>query len=344
MVACAPMTDTSVTGPAPIPPPQHRLPYTVEPRRYALRLAPDLEAATFSGEVHIEVLVHEAVDEHRPPRSRADHRQRPRWSLPAATPQPADRRARRGDRTTRPRPGGTARPGPGGRSRIAFSGVLNDKLHGFYRSTFTDDDGVTHTIATTQFEATDARRAFPCFDEPDRKAVFARHPRRARRSRRPTPTAPWSRTLAAARRRPTGPLRRHHGRCPPTSWPSSSGPRGHRPGRRRRHPGPHRPRAGQGRPDRVRPRGCRPRPALLHRLVRHRLPGREARPRRHPRLRLRGHGEPGVRDLPRGRAPGRPRTGRRASSSSGSPTSSPTRSPTCGSGTSSPCSGGTASG
>ncbi len=53
-----------------------------------------------------------------------------------------------------------------------FTGILNDKLHGFYRSTFTDDDGVDQVIATTQFEATDARRAFPCWDEPDFKAVF----------------------------------------------------------------------------------------------------------------------------------------------------------------------------
>ncbi len=54
-----------------------------------------------------------------------------------------------------------------------FTGILNDKLHGFYRSTFTDTDGVEQAIATTQFEATDARRAFPCWDEPDFKAVFA---------------------------------------------------------------------------------------------------------------------------------------------------------------------------
>ena len=44
---------------------------------------------------------------------------------------------------------------------------------GFYRSTFTDDDGDEHVIATTQIEPTDARRAFPCWDEPDLKAVFA---------------------------------------------------------------------------------------------------------------------------------------------------------------------------
>jgi puromycin-sensitive aminopeptidase len=55
---------------------------------------------------------------------------------------------------------------------LDFAGILNDQLHGFYRSTFTDVEGNPQVIATTQFEATDARRAFPCFDEPDMKASF----------------------------------------------------------------------------------------------------------------------------------------------------------------------------
>ena len=55
---------------------------------------------------------------------------------------------------------------------LEFNGVLNDKLVGFYRSTFTDIDGNEQVIATTQFESTDARRAFPCWDEPAFKAVF----------------------------------------------------------------------------------------------------------------------------------------------------------------------------
>ncbi|MCA9804604.1 MAG: M1 family metallopeptidase [Cyanobacteria bacterium HKST-UBA02] len=54
-----------------------------------------------------------------------------------------------------------------------FDGVLNDKLKGFYRSHWTDEAGEKHTIATTQFEATDARRAFPCWDEPEFKATFS---------------------------------------------------------------------------------------------------------------------------------------------------------------------------
>ncbi|KAG1648584.1 Aminopeptidase M1-C [Nymphon striatum] len=55
---------------------------------------------------------------------------------------------------------------------IAFNGILNDKLRGFYRSTYTDADGQEQTLATTQFESTNARRAFPCWDEPERKATF----------------------------------------------------------------------------------------------------------------------------------------------------------------------------
>lgn len=56
---------------------------------------------------------------------------------------------------------------------LAFRGTLNDKLRGFYRSSYKDSHGVVHTMAATQFEATDARRAFPCWDEPQFKAVFA---------------------------------------------------------------------------------------------------------------------------------------------------------------------------
>jgi puromycin-sensitive aminopeptidase len=55
---------------------------------------------------------------------------------------------------------------------IEFTGTLNDKLRGWYRSTFKDEQGIEQVIATTQMQATDCRRAFPCFDEPEFKAVF----------------------------------------------------------------------------------------------------------------------------------------------------------------------------
>lgn len=55
---------------------------------------------------------------------------------------------------------------------IKFTGILNDKMAGFYRSSYVDDNGKTCYLATTQMEPTDCRRAFPLFDEPALKAQF----------------------------------------------------------------------------------------------------------------------------------------------------------------------------
>src|SRR5262249_15497223 len=57
--------------------------------------------------------------------------------------------------------------------RLTFGGILNDKLRGFYRSTYKDKSSARPWRAARRFEATAARRAFPCWDEPDFKAVFA---------------------------------------------------------------------------------------------------------------------------------------------------------------------------
>jgi aminopeptidase N len=54
---------------------------------------------------------------------------------------------------------------------INFAGSMNNNMVGFYRSSYIAN-GVTHWLGATQFESTDARRAFPCFDEPRFKATF----------------------------------------------------------------------------------------------------------------------------------------------------------------------------
>ncbi|XP_062304788.1 puromycin-sensitive aminopeptidase isoform X5 [Osmerus eperlanus] len=59
-----------------------------------------------------------------------------------------------------------------GTLKIDFVGELNDKMKGFYRSKYASPAGEIRYAAVTQFEATDARRAFPCWDEPAIKATF----------------------------------------------------------------------------------------------------------------------------------------------------------------------------
>ncbi len=58
------------------------------------------------------------------------------------------------------------------RLEIEHSGIINDQLRGLYRSKYRDPDGNEHVLATSQCQATDARRVFPCWDEPDFKASY----------------------------------------------------------------------------------------------------------------------------------------------------------------------------
>ena len=147
----------------------HRLPRHVLPRRYDLNLRPDLSDHVFSGTVSIEVDVVDPVD--------ALVLNAAELSIHSATWTDAGGTAGcvvdldDDLEQVRLTPPGQLASGMG-RLDLAFTGVLNDRLCGFYRSTLLDPDGTTHAIATTQFQATDARRCFPCFDEPDMKAVF----------------------------------------------------------------------------------------------------------------------------------------------------------------------------
>ncbi len=55
--------------------------------------------------------------------------------------------------------------------KIRYEGKINDKMAGFYRSQYGSSENTKH-IAVTQFEESDARRAFPCMDHPAKKATF----------------------------------------------------------------------------------------------------------------------------------------------------------------------------
>ena len=147
----------------------HRLPRDVLPRHYLLEIRPDLGRGTFSGSVAIDVDVIEGVSEitlnavdltiGSAAITDGDGKVEPTVDLDPDL----ERVMLRADRTIAP---GHAR------IELAFGGLLGDRLRGFYRSTLVDGAGDSHPIATTQFESTDARRAFPCFDEPDMKATF----------------------------------------------------------------------------------------------------------------------------------------------------------------------------
>ncbi|XP_055587831.1 aminopeptidase A-like isoform X2 [Uranotaenia lowii] len=56
---------------------------------------------------------------------------------------------------------------------VEFSGVMDGKIVGLYSSTYNGDNGERVKIATSKFEPTFARQAFPCFDEPQLKATYA---------------------------------------------------------------------------------------------------------------------------------------------------------------------------
>ncbi len=149
----------------------YRLPRHIFPTRYDLRLTPDLAAATFTGDATISVTVRRATKaivlnaaELDVTAASIEHGAGALRRATIALDEPAER-----CRLTFP-----ASIAPGQWTlRLTFNGKLNDKLRGFYRSTYKDAAGAAHVMAATQLEATDARRAFPCWDEPDFKAVFA---------------------------------------------------------------------------------------------------------------------------------------------------------------------------
>lgn len=160
--------DTQTAASAP-----QRLPLSVTPIRYDLFIDPDLKLEKFAGEESIVVRVDARTDkivlnsvELKVTGASIFAKNEKRGETPVGSMKIKSE----GETIVMSSPR-VLDPGIY-RLYLSFKGKLNEKLCGFYRATATDAKGKQVTIATTQMEPTDARRMFPCFDEPAMKAVF----------------------------------------------------------------------------------------------------------------------------------------------------------------------------
>lgn len=167
-----------------------RLARHILPEKYSITLKPDVESFTFAGEETIQLIIEKAdtqvvlhsleldivtAEFIAPAKSKIVKTTQGRRIVEKTVQMPSQVWTSKVVYNTKtetvtltfPK----ALPKGKGQLKLVFRGILNDKLRGYYRSSFMHN-GVQKHIATTQFEATDARRAFPCFDEPNIKAVF----------------------------------------------------------------------------------------------------------------------------------------------------------------------------
>ncbi|KKU81317.1 MAG: hypothetical protein UY07_C0021G0022 [Parcubacteria group bacterium GW2011_GWA1_47_8] len=146
-----------------------RLKSHIKPERYQIVLKPDLEAFVFEGEETITLLLEKKIKEISLHAKDLDiesaaimQKKKHVFALRITYDEKAETAT-----FVFPKMLDTGKA----KLTLVFRGILNDKMHGFYRSVY-HVDGKEYHMATTQFEATDARRAFPCFDEPAAKATF----------------------------------------------------------------------------------------------------------------------------------------------------------------------------
>ena len=142
-----------------------RLPELARPESYKLTFNPDLDKATFEGEETIAIRVLKPTSEIK--LNSADIEFNDVTVTAGGSTQKAKVTAEKENEmivlsVEKPLAAGPAT------IHITYSGILNSEMRGFYLGK--DDQG--RKYAATQFESTDARRAFPSFDEPDYKATF----------------------------------------------------------------------------------------------------------------------------------------------------------------------------
>lgn len=146
-----------------------RLPEHIIPKRYSITLFPNLQEFTFSGEVEIllnlmqpikEITLHAA--ELKITSAILKHDSFEFESQNIAYDEKLETATMSFEKTIQVSEI---------KLKLKFAGILSDKMRGFYRSKY-KHEGRDYHMAVTQFESTDARRAFPSFDEPAKKAIF----------------------------------------------------------------------------------------------------------------------------------------------------------------------------
>ncbi|XP_052557472.1 endoplasmic reticulum aminopeptidase 1 isoform X1 [Tympanuchus pallidicinctus] len=152
-----------------------RLPRSVVPLHYHLLIHPNLTTLTFTGTVDIDVAVAQ------PTKAVVLHGKRLRVTRAAIEAWAGSTCTVRDVRLLRHPPREqlallATEPLCAGHNytlRIQYSANLSDSFHGFYKSTYRTQEGELRVLASTHFEPTSARMAFPCFDEPAFKARFS---------------------------------------------------------------------------------------------------------------------------------------------------------------------------
>ena len=142
-----------------------RLPETARPENYKLTFTPDLENAKFEGDETIAVSVLKPTSEIT--LNAVDIEFHEVTIASGGTTQKATVASDKEKEMVVLSVGKPLAVGPA-TIHITYTGVLNSEMRGLYLGK--DDQG--RKYAASQFEATDARRAFPSFDEPDYKATF----------------------------------------------------------------------------------------------------------------------------------------------------------------------------